>query len=175
MCVRSEKIIIVRSAWAGLCLGLVLFAGCGKTGIEVYTVPAEPSPPESWGLDSPIGPEKERYFIKDVNGTASITMTILQGDGGGMLENVNRWRQQMGLDALKEKNLGGTLEKMEGLSQKARMIDINGTSQRTQQDTRLVGVIVPGNELTRFYKLMGAPFIVKKAKVEFLKYVPKWR
>ncbi len=81
----------------------------------------------------------------------------------------------MGLDALKEKNLDGTLEKMEGLSQKARMIDVNGTSQRTQQDARLVGVIVPGNELTRFYKLMGAPFIVKKAKAEFLEYVPKWR
>ena len=81
----------------------------------------------------------------------------------------------MGLDALKEKNLDGTLEKMEGLSQKARMIDINGTSQRTQQDARLVGIIIPGSEFTRFYKLMGTPFIVEKSKAEFLKYVPKWR
>ena len=152
-----------------------MWVGCGESGIEVYTIPAEPTPPESWGLDSPFGPEKERYSIKDANGTASITMTILQGDGGGMLENVNRWRRQMGLDALKEKNLDGTLEKMEGLSQKARMIDINGTSQRTQQEARLVGVIVPGNELTRFYKLMGTAFVVEEAKSGFLEYVPKWR
>ena len=29
-------------------------------------------------------------------------MTVLQGDGGGLLSNVNRWRGQLGLEPVEE-------------------------------------------------------------------------
>ena len=85
-------------------IAVICFAGCtGKKEILVYTIPAEPTPPESWGFASPVGPEKARFTITDTNGTASVTMTVLQGDGGGLLGNVNRWRGQLGLEKLEEK------------------------------------------------------------------------
>ena len=154
----------------------VFLAGCaGEKEILVYTIPAEPTPPDSWGFASPFGPEKARFTITDTNGTASVTMTVLQGDGGGLLENVNRWRGQMGLDKLEEKTLADFVKPVKGLSKEARMIDITGISQRTQIESRLVGVIVTSKELTWFYKLMGSPPVVEEAKEGFLDYLPQWR
>jgi hypothetical protein len=154
----------------------VFLAGCaGEKEIVVYTIPTEPTPPDSWGLASAFGPEKARFTITDTNGTASVTMTVLQGDGGGLLENVNRWRGQLGLEKLEEENLADAVKPVKGLSKEARMIDITGISQRTQVESRLVGVIVSDNELTWFYKLMGSPPVVEEAKVGFLEYLPQWR
>tara|TARA_B110000196_G_scaffold301568_1_gene295805 strand:+ start:208 stop:735 length:528 start_codon:yes stop_codon:yes gene_type:complete len=162
-----------------LCLGLLAgvgFLGCEKAKqIKVYTIPAEPAPPASWGFASPSGPEKARFTITDTNGTASVSMTVLQGDGGGLLENVNRWRGQLGLEKLEEKTLADVANPVKGLSKEARMIDITGISQRTQIESRLVGVIVSSKELTWFYKLMGSPPVVEEAKEGFLDYLPQWR
>ena len=162
-----------------LCLGLLAgvgFLGCEKAKqIKVYTIPAEPAPPASWGFASPSGPEKARFTITDTNGTASVTMTVLQGDGGGLLGNVNRWRGQLGLEKLEEKKLADALKPVEGLGEEARMIDIMGISQRSQNETRLVGVIVTDNGLTWFYKLMGNTSVVEEAKNGFLEYLPRWR
>ena len=161
------------------CLGLLAgvgFLGCEKAKqIKVYTIPTEPAPPASWGFASPSGPEKARFSITDTNGTASVSMTVLQGDGGGLLENVNRWRGQLGLEKLEEKTLADVANPVKGLSKEARMVDITGISQRTQIESRLVGVIVTSKELTWFYKLMGSPLVVEEAKEGFLDYLPQWR
>ena len=162
-----------------VCLGLfagVGFLGCEKPKIiEVRTIPAEPSPPESWGLDSPFGPEKARFSISATNGMATVSLTVLQGDGGGLLGNVNRWRGQLGLEPLDETNLANGVQPVDSLGTEARLVDLNGTSNRTQLYTRLVGVIVSRNELTWFYKLMGTPAVVAAEKDEFLKYLSEWR
>ncbi|MFP6902418.1 MAG: hypothetical protein VCB81_02045 [Verrucomicrobiia bacterium] len=171
----NAMINLPRIFWLGLLVGLV-FLGCDKPEkIEVHTIPAEPSPPESWGLDSPFGPEKARFSISATNGMATVSLTVLQGDGGGLLGNVNRWRGQLGLEPLDEASLGSGVQSVNSLGSEARLIDINGTSNRTQLDTRLVGVIVSRNELTWFYKLMGTPELVEAEKDGFLKYLPDWR
>ena len=102
-------------------------------------------------------------------------MTVLQGDGGGLLENVNRWRGQLGLEAIEEEGLQAELKPVEALGKDARVVDINGTSSRSQLEERLVGVIAPQGELTWFYKLMGTPSVVEKARDGFLDYLPQWR
>ncbi len=162
-----------------LCFGLLAvvgFFGCDKPEIiEVHLIPAEPAPPESWGLDSPFGPEKARFSISATNGTATVSLTVLQGDGGGLLSNVNRWRGQLGLESLDETNLASGVQSVDSLGTEARLVDFSGTSNRTQLDTRLVGVIVSRNELTWFYKLMGTPALVEAEKEGFLNYLPEWR
>jgi len=171
----NTMITLLRIFCLGLLVGLG-FLGCEKAEtIEVRTIPAEPSPPQSWGLDSPVGPEKARFSIRGNNGTATVSLTVLQGDGGGLLGNVNRWRGQLGLEPLDESSLGSAVQSVDSLGTEARLVDLNGTSNRTQLDTRLVGVIVYRNELTWFYKLMGTPAVVMAEKDEFLKYLPDWR
>ena len=158
-----------------LLMGLCVLGCAEKKQIQVYTVPAESTPPESWSLASPSSFEKARFTVSELQGSANVSLTVLQGDGGGLLENVNRWRGQLGLGPLEEDKLEEFLEPMRSLGEEARMVDINGTSRRSQLEESLVGVIVPQGELTWFYKLMGTPSVVEKSREEFLAYLPEWR
>ena len=155
----------------------IYLAACSDAPqIEVYTIPAEPAPPESWDLATPFGPEKARFSISEgLIGSANVSMTVLQGDGGGMLGNVNRWRGQLGLEPVEEKDLEDLLKPVEALGEEARLVDFTGTSKRSQLEERLIGVIAPQGELTWFYKLMGTPDLVEKSQEEFLDYLPDWR
>ena len=144
--------------------------------IEVYTIPSDPTPPESWDLATPFGPEKARFSISEgLIGSANVSMTVLQGDGGGLLGNVNRWRGQLGLEPVEEKDLKDMLKSVEALGDEAQLVDLTGTSKRSQLEERLIGVIAPQGELTWFYKLMGTPDLVEKSREGFLGYLPDWR
>ena len=155
----------------------IYLAACSDAPqIEVYTIPAEPAPPESWDLATPFGPEKARFSISEgLIGSANVSMTVLQGDGGGMLGNVNRWRGQLGLEPVEKNDLEDLLKPVEALGEEARLVDFTGTSKRSQLEERLIGVIAPQGELTWFYKLMGTPDLVEKSQEEFLDYLPDWR
>ena len=158
------------------CFGIYLAACSDAPQIEVYTIPAEPAPPESWDLATPFGPEKARFSISEgLIGSANVSMTVLQGDGGGLLGNVNRWRGQLGLEPVEEKDLKDMLKPVEALGDEARLVDLTGTSKRSQLEERLIGVIAPQDELTWFYKLMGTPDLVEKSQEGFLDYLPDWR
>ena len=165
---------IIMGVFGGV--AIYLSACSDAPQIEVYTIPAEPAPPENWDLATPFGPEKARYTISEgLIGSVNISMTVLQGDGGGMLENVNRWRGQLGLEPVEGKDLGKMLKPVEALGSEARLVNLTGTSKRSQLEERLIGVIAPQGELTWFYKLMGTPDLVEKSQEGFLRYLPNWR
>lgn len=154
----------------------LLLSACSQPPeIEVYTIPAEPTPPDNWGFAERFGPEKERYEITDsFFGKANVSLTVLQGDGGGLLENINRWRGQLGLEPVEESGLEELLQPVPALGNDAVLVDFTGSSQRSQLEERLVGVIARQGELTWFYKLMGAPSVVEKNREGFLAYLPDW-
>lgn len=165
---------IIMGVFGGV--GMYLTACSDAPQIEVYTIPAEPTPPESWDLATPFGPEKARFSISEgLIGSANVSMTVLQGDGGGLLGNVNRWRGQLGLEPVEEGDLKDMLKPVETLGDKALLVDLTGTSKRTQLEERMIGVIAPQGELTWFYKLMGTPDLVEKSQEGFLGYLPDWR
>ena len=165
---------IIMGVFGGV--GIYLTACSDAPQIEVYTIPAEPTPPESWNLATPFGPEKARFSISEgLIGSANVSMTVLQGDGGGLLGNVNRWRGQLGLEPVEEGDLKDMLKPVETLGDEALLVDLTGTSKRTQLEERMIGVIAPQGELTWFYKLMGTPDLVEKSQEGFLGYLPDWR
>ena len=165
---------IIMGVFGGV--GMYLTACSDAPQIEVYTIPAKPTPPESWDLATPFGPEKARFSISEgLIGSANVSMTVLQGDGGGLLGNVNRWRGQLGLEPVEEGDLKDMLKPVETLGDEALLVDLTGTSKRTQLEERMIGVIAPQGELTWFYKLMGTPDLVEKSQEEFLGYLPDWR
>ena len=165
---------IIMGVFGGV--GIYLTACSDAPQIEAYTIPAEPTPPESWDLATPFGPEKARFSISEgLIGSANVSMTVLQGDGGGLLGNVNRWRGQLGLEPVEEGDLKDMLKPVETLGDEALLVDLTGTSKRSQLEERMIGVIAPQGELTWFYKLMGTPDLVEKSQEGFLGYLPDWR
>ncbi len=112
------------------------------------------------------------YSIAGAGGAkAEVNVAQLSGDGGGLLANVNRWRRQIGLAALDENSLAGAATALDVTGGKATLVDMTGTDMRTSQPTRLVGVIVPMNGQTWFYKLMGDSGVVESQKAAFTQFV----
>ena len=102
-------------------------------------------------------------------GNAAVTVSFFPGAVGGTLANVNRWRGQMGVDAVEDAQLGSVTETLETAGGKAKLVDIEGTGDKAGQ--RLVAVIVPHGDNTWFYKLLGEKTIVAKEKDSFVNFV----
>ena len=100
--------------------------------------------------------------------TAAVNVSMSAGDGGGLAANVNRWRGQLGLPPETEMLQPPQIDVAGG---KASLMDISGKDARTGQPTRLVGVIVPMNGQTWFYKLMGDAKVVESQKAAFTQFV----
>ncbi len=98
-----------------LCLGIL---GCsGDEPIKVRLRPKSTQPvsipaggaaepgafnwqaPPDWLADGPQGMRAASYRVPGSGGEADASVTVLAGDGGGALSNVNRWRKQLGLEA----------------------------------------------------------------------------
>jgi hypothetical protein len=102
---------------------------------------------------------------------AEVNVAELNGEGGGLLANVNRWRGQLGLGAIGENNLPQVAQPLDVPGAKATLVDFTGVNPKTGAQTRLVGVIVSQNGQTWFYKLMGAEQIVAQQKNVFTKFI----
>jgi hypothetical protein len=93
------------------------------------------------------------------------------GDVGGLLANVNRWRQQVKLPAIDEAGLAQAVSQVEMQAGKGSLVDVNGTDAKTGQKARLVGVAVPHGGQTWFFKMLGDEPVVAREKDAFLKFV----
>jgi len=58
-----------------------------------------------------------------------ISVTRLQGDGGGMLANLNRWRDQIGLEKVGEAEVAAQVKKIDGAAIEVFLIDLTGPSR----------------------------------------------
>lgn len=112
------------------------------------------------------------YSIAGANGAkAEVNVAQLDGDGGGLLANINRWRRQIGLAALDESGLNSAATSLDVTGGKGALVDLTGTDAQTSQPTRLVGVVVSLPDKTWFYKLIGNPAVVAGQKDAFTKFV----
>jgi hypothetical protein len=112
------------------------------------------------------------FSVPGTNGAqAEVNVAELNGEGGGLLANANRWRGQLGLPPLTEENFSTSVSTFDVPNGHAQVVDFTGTNSKTGKPARLIGVVVPENGETWFYKLMGDPQIVAAQKDAFLKFV----
>jgi hypothetical protein len=165
-------------------------AGCGREDIRVYTVPKEPAsaqqppepsdapaaPPLRWTLpdgwkEAPPSEFRVASFRargKDAREDADVSIVPLPGGAGGDLANVNRWRGQVDLAPVTEKELAALAEKVEVGGQPAALYDLAGESMR------ILAVIQRRDGMAWFFKMTGNPDWVARQKpifVQFLKSV----
>ena len=102
--------------------------------------------------------------------TAAATVSQLNGDGGGLLANVNRWRSQLGQPPITEDD-AAKLPTIDADGVPAAVADFAGTDARAGKPARVVGVVLPRNGRTWFYKLMGDPDLVSAQRDAFIRFV----
>ncbi len=105
------------------------------------------------------------------NTQAAVNVSSSPGEGGGLAMNVNRWRRQLGLAELSEEDVNKSVISMSVDGGKAKQVELSGFDPRTNSKASLVGILVPHDGQTWFFKLMGPETLVAKEKPAFLEFL----
>ena len=158
-------------------LALFLLAGCQKEQIRVYTVARERKAelPSHW-QQVPAGQmQRQRYQIAVDDLKAELTVSAFPGEAGGLLANVNRWRAQVGLDAVGSDQLTGIVSPLDSAGANAKLVVMTGTNAADKRPVRVVAAIVPRGDMTWFFKMNGDVALVEREQETLLKVIPDLR
>ncbi len=126
--------------------------------------------PEGW---TAMGRKPMREVTFAAGTDARCWITILGGDGGGTLANVNRWRNEMGQPPLKEGDLAA-LPTMPMLGGQAYVVEAEGSyssmGSAAESDWGMIGLIRNLDGKAVFIKLVGPKPEVEAARegIQFL-------
>ncbi len=129
--------------------------------------------PEGWEEKS-LGTSSMRKGSWGVAGEAQTdcSLTVLQGSGGGLAANVNRWRGEMGLDPM-EPNDVMKLPTRELLGRKATYINLTGTFSGGRsgagplENARMLGLVLALPQAALFLKFTGPAGVIEAQQGAF--------
>ena len=84
---------------------------------------------------------------------------------------MNRWRAQLSLGAIDQAALDKLVTTLDLPAGKATVVDFSGADSENDAKHRCVGVMVPVQNATWFYKLAGSEPVVAREKEALLKFV----
>lgn len=107
--------------------------------------------PKHWEPQALGALRKGSWMIDNDRGKCDVSVTVFPGDVGGLLANVKRWAEQIGLSDIKEEELSVLLEPMMVDGRKAHCIVLdNPVSSQA-----IVACILFFEEASWFFKVMG--------------------
>lgn len=147
-----------------LCFGIT---ACDDEEISTYTAPKEVfitaptwQQPSHW-QQIKLQHTSQLAVFQAGEGTASIS--ILQGNGGGLSANVNRWRRQLGLLPNDAQSIIANSVKV-GDWTLVKIMD-------TKQETGIFGAIITDDKTTTFVKLAADTDTLNKEAESFLQFL----
>jgi hypothetical protein len=124
--------------------------------------------PEGWQEVPPTQMVLAKFVVTKEGGKADVSVSVFPSDTGGTLENVNRWRRQIGLEPVDE---NGLQENVTSLGS-----GIDGApgpilADLSKDNRRLLGAIVPRDGKWWFYKMLGDAAVVNAEHDTFVQFV----
>lgn len=127
--------------------------------------------PANWVETTPGAMVTKSFSIAgDAGQKAVVTISVLGGEGGGTLANVNRWRHQLNLPEFTQDALPKATTSLDVLGGQATMVDFTGTDS-AGQSARMVAASVTRGGQTWFYKLTGPDAVMSHEKDAFTQFV----
>lgn len=182
---------------AGLVASLAWLAGCGDDAdVRSYDVPREQNAnahprdtpqasapidwlvPEGWRELAGTRPMRIATFEADgPDGTLQIAVSVLPGNAGGILANVNRWRGQLGLGAIARTDLDKHVESLAIEGSEACLVDLAQADPSTEgnQPRRIIVAVVPLDETTWFVKAIDNSSVVEPHKNAVAQFARSFR
>ena len=121
--------------------------------------------PEGWQTLAAGQMQVAKFAVPAKDGAkAEVFVSVFPSESGGTLANVNRWRRQLGLDAVDEAGLKPLVSPIEG-ARGAILVDLKNEARA------MLGAIVPRDGRWWFYKLMGDAPAVNAEREAFIRFV----
>ena len=133
-----------------------------------WTVPA------GWEEKPASGMRVASYGVKRPDGrSVDISVVAMGGGAGGELENVNRWRDQIGLEPATEADLAGLRSIIPAGNRQVVMYELDGKKAVLdgKYAARTLAAILPAGEMTVFFKITGESALVAEQKPQFLAWL----
>jgi hypothetical protein len=125
--------------------------------------------PSGW---SPTAPSSMRYasFAVEKNGEkADISVVTFPGDGGGDGDNINRWRQQIGLSPMELNALDSLIVPLHAGEIHFSTVDMTGAN------VRMLAGWMRHDGRAWFFKLTGPATLVEQEKPKFVAFLQSVR
>ena len=124
--------------------------------------------PENWQSTPASGMRRAAFTIESDGQSAEMTVIVLPGTAGGLLANVNRWRDQVGLQPLSEDELASGSQEIAVAGQMGRFVQLDGVDAESQS---ILGVILQRPEQSWYFKLKGDSELVQNEQARFEEFM----
>jgi hypothetical protein len=114
------------------------------------------------------------FSISKDNRTADVSVIPLRGEAGGELENVNRWRKQVGLGPISQAELAREAKKVDISGTEGRLFEISGAASDAGR-TNIIAATLGRDGTTWFFKMMGEDSLVREEKDAFVRFLKSVR
>ena len=114
------------------------------------------------------------FSISKDNRTADVSVIPLRGEAGGELENVNRWRKQVGLGPISQAELAREAKKVDISGTEGRLFEISGAASDAGR-TNIIAATLGHDGTTWFFKMMGEDSLVREEKDAFVRFLKSVR
>lgn len=161
-----------------------MLAGCQRAEIEVYSVPKETAFTTSaslhWELPSgwqevPASGMRAASFLVKGEGSliADVSIVPLSGRAGSELDNLNRWRGELGLGPITADELPAAGQDVTVCDSQGRLFDIVSGEARLEgrfKERTLAAMTEHGGQ-TWFFKMRGEADLVAREKDKFIAFL----
>ncbi len=130
--------------------------------------------PEGWQPGRPSQMRRGSFkVLGDDNKMVDIAVTTFPGDVGGMLANINRWRNQIGLGPITAGMVDAVVEKLEFNGKECQYVDLQGLAPpdgKFHPQRSLIGTFThEGNSW--FFKMSGDASLVDTQQIKFMEFL----
>jgi hypothetical protein len=124
--------------------------------------------PANWTKEPATQMLLAKFLVNGAGAKTEITVSSFAGDVGGLLANVNRWRGQVNLPPIDEAQLTNAVRKISVQSEAGALVELENPDGKSAS---LLGVAVPHDGRTWFFKMSGDAKLVAREKDTFVRFV----
>ena len=125
--------------------------------------------PQGWKQVPPSSMRYASFSAGAGENKIDISIVMFPGEGGSDIENVNRWRGQIGLPPMSEAAVTSQITTLKAGDATFAMVDLAGTNART------LAAWVRRDARVWFFKATGPNAAIEKEKSNFVKFVQSVR
>lgn len=137
------------------------------TNVEDNSLPFKWEAPTYWLPNEKSAMRSASYLIPTSNGSADLSVIYLNGDGGGLAANVNRWRKQLNLGELNQAEIIQNGNDYNGNIGIYKVFEIINPENK---ESAFLCSIIPAKDFTIFVKLNTYSENLNNLKEEFIRF-----